>query len=749
MPPGRNEACPCGSGKKFKHCCGDPGASGGAAPVGPPDFSALIALVNQGHLQEAETRTRAHLEQQPEAGALWKVLSVAQLRQGKEALPALERAALLLPADAEAQANLGAALLERQAWEPALQSLRRALQLDARNPQALLDAAQAQRALGRPHEAVKLYHWALQLEPRRREAHNDLGNAYLELGKAGEAVQCYRYALQLKPDDPSVICNLANALRQLGQFAEAIALSRGALALAPTLAMAHNNLGLCLAAQGSATEARSSFQEALRLEPRYLEAHYNLGQLCAGQGARREAVAAYGRALELSPHRTDILCSLGQVLFEARRVHEAAECYQRALTLDPKLLDAYLGLAKVRRVQGLYAEAEQSCQAALMLQPDSVAALHVLGELRADRGAFSEAQQLFERIIVMAPQFVPAYVSLANHRRMTVADESWRAAVEQLLAGALPLGDETSLRFALGKYLDETGQFAAAFEQYRRANECSKRVSGAYDPAKLSARIGRILELFHSGVVGAGASDSQRPVFIIGMPRSGTSLAEQILASHPAVFGAGELHFWNKAFERLESQARQPQQLAGTVGEIARDYLEYLGTHAGDATRVIDKMPANFLYAGLIHAVFPRARIIHMRRDPRDTCLSIYCQNFYNASPYANDLANLAHYYREYLRISAAWRAALPPESWLEVPYETLVTQPELWTRRMLEFLDLPWDERCLQFHRTERVVITASRWQVRQQLSTGSIGRWRNYAAHLGPLAELAEPEGAALPGA
>jgi tetratricopeptide (TPR) repeat protein len=740
MAIARNERCPCGSGRKFKHCCGSAGASPTGAPAGPPDLSALTALVNDGHLAQAEARARAHLEQQPEAGALWKVLSVAQLRQGKDALAALERAAQLLPADAEAHANLGAVLLERQAWESALESLRRALKLEPRNPQVLLDAAQAQRALGRPLEAVTLYHWALQLEPRRREAHNDLGNAYLELGKAQEAVQCYRYALQLKPDDPLVLCNLANALRQLGQFPEAISLSRRSLLLAPTLAMARNNLGLCLAAQGGAAEAIDCFQEALRLEPRYLEAYCNLGMIYAQQGARREAAAAYARALELSPNRRDILCSLGQVLFDSRRVQEATECYRRALELDPKLLDAHLGLAKAQRVQGLYAEAELSCQAALKLQPDSVAALHVLGELRIDRGEFLEAQQLFTRIIALAPQYVPAYVGIASHRRMSAEDGPWRSAVEQLLHGPLPLGEETSLRFALGKYFDDTGQYEAAFEQYRRANECSKRLSGSYDAAKLSAQIDRTLRLCRSGALSAGASDSQRPVFIIGMPRSGTSLAEQILASHPAAFGAGELHFWNKAFERLDSAAQQPAQLAGDVAEVARDYLEYLGTHAGDAARVIDKMPANFLFAGVIHAVFPRARIIHMQRHPLDTCVSIYFQNFYNVSPYANDLQNLAHYYREYLRISAAWRASLPSHSLLEVPYEALVMEPEKWTRRMLEFLDLPWDERCLQFHRTERVVITASRWQVRQQLSTASIGRWRHYATHLDALAGLAE---------
>ena len=326
---------------------------------------------------------------------------------------------------------------------------------------------------------------------------------------------------------------------------------------------------------------------------------------------------------------------------------------------------------------------------------------------------------------------------------MTSEDTAWLRGVQGLLSAGLPLKDEMDLRYALGKYFDDTGSFEDAFSQYRQANELSKRYRAEYDGAKLTERVGRIMHLCDADFLRHTreyASQSELPVFIIGMPRSGTSLAEQILASHPAVLGAGEIRFWDKAFEKLEAAARAPAELAATVPAVRHAYLERLGDQAGGPRRIIDKMPANFLYAGLIHAVFPRARIIHMRRQPLDTCLSIYFQNFFNVSVYANDLKSLAHYYGEYLRICEYWRSVLPPTAFLEVPYEALIEDQEGWSRRMVEFLGLPWDPRCLDFHNTERVVITASRWQVRQRLNAASIGRWRNYATHLAPLAHLAQ---------
>ncbi len=709
----------------------------------PQQLAALVALVQQGHLAEAEAQAQALVRTQPAAGIFWKILSVALLRQEKDALAALRQAAQLLPQDAEAHANLGAELHARGELEAALVSLRRSLTLKPRDPEVLSEAADVQRQLGRLREALTLYQWALQADPRRVEALNNLGNVLLVLSQPVEAVRCYRRALEVKPDDAQVLCNLGNALRELGQLQEALEVSRRAISLAPRLAMAHNNLGLLLAGRGERAEAAASYREALRLRPAYPQAMSNLGNLLRDLGERRESLALLQQAVQLDPNSADGHCHLGYALLDTRRAADAAASFRGALCLNPQHLTAHLGLAAALRVQGLYAEAEASCQAALAVAPASADALNLLGELCADRGRFAEAQDLFLRAISVAPEFVPAYGSIAAHRRMTSADGAWLKGAESLLAKPLPLSEEIHLRYALGKYFDDVGEYDRAFESYRQANELSKRLGSGYDRGRLTELVERIMTRCDGAFVRAerpGACDSQRPVFIIGMPRSGTSLTEQILASHPAVYGAGEVRFWDRAF------AQPGPADTSALARLAGEYLAKLGAQEGESLRVTDKMPANFLYAGLIHAALPRARIIHMQRNPLDTCLSVYFQNFFNVSPYANDLDSLAHYYGEYLRIMAHWRGVLPAATLLEVPYEALVADTERWTRRMLEFIELPFDARCLEFHQTERVIITASKWQVRQKISTASAGRWRHYEKYLGPLAHLAA--GAAVHG-
>jgi hypothetical protein len=321
---------------------------------------------------------------------------------------------------------------------------------------------------------------------------------------------------------------------------------------------------------------------------------------------------------------------------------------------------------------------------------------------------------------------------------MTAADSDWREAAERALARGIPLAHAVNLHHALGKYHEDLGESEAAFAEHASGNALARRSNPPYDRAATTARIDAILAAYDGptlnalAAAGAGVS-SDRPVFIVGMPRSGTTLAEQILASHPDVHGADELLFWNLAAEQAHTTPAGKR--AETIARLATEYLAQLARHSSTTARVTDKLPGNFENVGLIHAALPMARFIHLERDPRDTCLSIFFQGFTAAHTYATDLDDLAHYYREYRRLMTHWRATLPAGTLLDVQYEGLVTDPDAWTRRMLGHVGLPWDARCLEFHRTERSVLTASGWQVRQPLHTSSVGRWQRYQRFLGPL--------------
>jgi tetratricopeptide (TPR) repeat protein len=741
MNPGRNELCPCGSGKKYKRCCAMMPAASRQEMPDPREIGILVALIDQSRFGEAEQGARTLLARHPDAGMPWKLLSVALLRQGKEALQALRRTAELLPNDAEAHANLGAALHDQGRWAESLASLTKSLAIQPHDAQVLVDAANATKALGRAREAVALYEQALQSNPRSIEAHNNLGNAFLELGQLDAAAGCYGRALGVAPNDAQIHCNLSNAYRRLGRLDEALASCRRAIALDTHLSVAHNTLGLILAALGQLEQAAASYRQALKLNGSDIEALNNLGNVLRDLREPGEAAACYSWSVELDPNNAGNHCNLGNALLDLQRIDEAAASFARALALQPDSALAHVSLATARRLQHQADDAEKHCRAALLIDPNFGEALSLQGELHADRGRFYEAEKMFRQVIAINPQSPFAFFSIAAHRKMSGDDAAWLGGVQALLARRLPLRHEINLRYALGKYFDDIGQYDAAFDSYRLANELTKSHGSPYDRQKMTERVAEIILSFEAAFMRQAhnaAPGSEMAVFIVGMPRSGTSLTEQILASHPAVFGAGELTFWDRAFAAYESQGLKDHRGAGLVPGMARAYLDRLGELSAGAQRVIDKLPGNFMNLGLIHAALPGAKIIHMQRHPIDTCLSIYFQNFLHMGHYAHDLEDLAHFYGEYLRIIAHWRAMLPATQLLEIPYEALIEDQEGWTRQMLEFIGLPWDSKCLDFHLTNRVILTTSKWQVRQKIHAASAGRWSNYQKFVGPLLPL-----------
>jgi Flp pilus assembly protein TadD len=780
---GRNEACICGSGRKYKRCCGRPDAMAAAGKVAAPplDVSGLKELLRARRFSELESHVRARLATQRDsgskrdAGILWKLLGASLHAQGHDPIEALQTAARLLPRDAEAETNLGNALRARGRLTEAAEHHRRALLLDPTYAEAhnnlgsvLKDLGQLEAAaasygqavalkpqfalahnnLGivlrerrRPEEAIAAHRRALALVPDSADAHAQLGNALRDLERREEAVASYRRALVMEPEHVEALLNMGDALLALERFESAAEHYRRLLALRPDAAEVHGNLGNALRELGQAQAAHEAYRRALELRPDASEMHNNLGNALLDLGRFEEATASYRHALELNPSSAKAHKNLGSALRELGQLEEAEASLERALALEPASADVLTSLATVQRLLGRGEEADAKVQRALELDPGEVSAAIARADFAVDRGDFEGAEALYRDAFARDSDSAVAWAGIVTTRRMHGADAAWFMQAEQLAERPRRPRAEVALRFAMGKYLDDIGEYDQAFANYAKANERVKTYRPPHDRRQLEETFEFVRQLYDAEWIEAArarAPIEHRPIFVVGMPRSGTSLAEQILASHPDVFGAGELSFWKTASLRVSKASIESGPETALLDALAAEYDRFLAKLSPERRYVVDKMPANFAHLGMIHAALPDARIIHMRRHPIDTCLSIYFQNFHVAHSYANDLDDLAHFHDEYRRLMVHWLAVLPPEVILEVPYEGLVADPESWSRRMVEFAGLSWDEACLESHRTQRTVRTFSRWQVRQKISTGSVERWRRYAAHVGPLLRL-----------
>jgi tetratricopeptide (TPR) repeat protein len=496
----------------------------------------------------------------------------------------------------------------------------------------------------------------------------------------------------------------ANKSMSEGEHVQAVALYQDLLALQPRHAEGFNNLGIAFYTLHRYQEAEQCYREAVQINPEYAEALCNLGTL--RQGNPLEAEQWLRRALKANPLHAQALGKLGLTLASADRQQEAKASFEAALQVEPRHSVALLGLGQIARTEG----------------------------------RFEEAEALIRRALSVDPKMPAAWAALNGLRKMTAADGDWLERAEEIVGSGISLWEEAELRFAIGKYCDDVDDYERAFQNYARANELLKTVAGKYDREAHSRFVDDLIRGHSREAMSdvGNSSDSMRPVFVVGMPRSGTSLAEQIIASHPDAKGAGELPFWLDAARAHQRELRQ-----GILGEPARrkladEYLQVLNSQNPDALHVVDKTNANCDYLGLLYSVFPKARFVYMRRHPIDTCLSCFFQQFSTGRRFTMDLSDLADYFRIHRRVMEHWCNALPAGRILEVRYEDLVADQEKWTRKMLDFLGLEWNERCLSFHQTARSIATASAWQVRQKIYNRSVGRWHNYEKFIGPLMGL-----------
>jgi tetratricopeptide (TPR) repeat protein len=628
--PGRNDPCPCGSGRKFKQCCAITSPARAAAPT---PTAAPVDPLNM------------------KSGA------ITQAGQLSSHFSPLQRVL-----------RLGAAT----GGDPVPVAPVATSQAGGESARAYINLARGYRAAGRHSDAIQALRQATRLDPANHGTWQDLGIALTQIGRLPEAIGAFRRAIAAKAD----------------------------------FVPAHHMLGVTLEAQGNETLAVNALRRAVALSPKLADAHARIGTLMLSLSRRTEAIAALRRAAEVAPQADIGRLALAKALVAEDRQDEAIVVLRRMLARSPGSFDAR----------------------------------KMLGDALSYAGQFEEAGREYQKAIETGRQPISAYHSMVMSRKLTEADRPLIDGMQRVLQrGGLQDYLLMILHFALGKALDDLKDYAAAMEHFDAANRLRHR-SSKLDRARLKEQFDDIIERFTPAYFATHAalgSDDETPLLVLGMPRSGTTLTEQIITSHPAVAAGGELPYWLEAGPPWLGGGLRSMTVENAQS-VADEYMTVLRDLGPDAARVTDKMPPNFMWIGLIHLLFPKARIIHCKRNPIDTCLSIYSTYFTARMDFSGDRGDLVFFYRQYERLMEHWRNVLPPLVYHETQYEELVGDRDVRSRELIAFCGLDWDDACMLPEQNERQVRTASVWQARQPVYKTLVERWRRYEPWLGELREL-----------
>ena len=673
-------------------------------------------LYSRGEHRQAVRVCRQIIQARPANADAHNILgvSLAALGEAPEAVEELKRAIKLNPQASSYHANLGEILRQSGKLADAEQSLEAAVRLDANNAQSL----------------------------------NNLGIIRYEQKRFGEAIDYYRRAVESRPQMSEALNNLGNALRMTGDVDGAMQAYQDALTLRDIYPEAYNNLGTLLQQDRKLDEAEHALRKAIQQNPKYIEAHNNLAQLLHAQKKDVEALRILAEALKFAPTNVQTLLITARVQMR-RNANDAAEGAARlALKQEPENSEALTILGQLMHETDRYEEALEVLEKALKHRPDSPEARNFYGVALKSMGRMDEARDNILRALKMNDSMYGAYANLNDlvdfsegpgaelfDRMETIFETVSNPEADQYLP----------LHFAYAKALEDRGQHAKALEHYIVGGRM-KRAQLDYKEPEIFSFFDSIRETFSKAVFEnrkfAGIDD-ERPTFIVGMPRSGSTLVEQILSSHPDVYGAGEVKYLSRSLsllrDRFPSLPKYPQlvEKAGPaqLEIVAKSYLQALTKGAGNAKRITDKLLTNYFFVGLVNLLYPNAKIIHTQRNPVDTCLSGFTKLFKDDMPHSYELGELGRYYGKYREIMNHWAQVLPEGALITVQYEDVVADTEKEARRLIDFLGLPWDDKCVDFHKSDRPVKTASVAQVRKPIYKTSLERWKKYGEGLQPL--------------
>jgi tetratricopeptide (TPR) repeat protein len=613
--------------------------------------------------------------------------------------------------------------------------------------ESLLDKAILSHEARDLDHAESLYQDVLRAQPDHPEALNLLGLVLQDRGKSEDSIALITRALDADPDFPDAYANLARGLNFLGKMEQAADAARKATELDPALGEGWLQLGRASLSLGQHQTALAALSQALPHFPESSELHAGIGFAAQSVGDAATAIDAWRRVLELEPGRVDAMINLGSAYCRTKRLDDALALHRRAVGNAPGNTAALGALAWSLHQSYEPAELVEVCRALLAVEPEHADILTLQGSGLTWLGRVDEAAASFQAALTLQPDYVPATQLLARVKPEMMDAPTIARVGAQMDNLGLSVEDRVMAGFAAAMALEKAGDFDAAFQLYQTANALShaqgEATGNRFKPDDYDIYIDWARNAFTPSTFAEMrpvGHPSELPVFIVGMPRSGTSLVEQIAASHPKVFGAGELLDIGDILARLNpAQAHRRPHLwdREQIDRETEQHILHLRDLGGDAIRVIDKMPDNIKVLGQIRVLFPNARLIVCRRDPRDVCVSCFTTPFGETINWAWDIEDCAKVAVDTERLLDVWRSVLPGPV-LEISYEALVADMETESRRLIEFLGLEWDQACLAFHKTERPVTTASTLQVRQPIFSSSIGKWRRYETHLGPMLRI-----------
>jgi len=675
-------------------------------------INSIIELYSSGHISEALDTAQTLISLHPSESLLHNISGVCYKAVGQleMAVGCFEKAIAIKPDFTDAHYNLGLTLQELNQLDAAVKSYEVTLELQKNYIKAYNNLGIIYKELGQMEDAVKSFEQAIALQPDYAEAHNNLGTTLEEMGQLDEAVNCYEKALGIHPDYVEVHNNLGNTLNLLGQNDEALNSYKQVLSINPDSADAHNNIGIIYQEMGQVEEAIKYYKKVIAINPEHAEANNNLGSCHNGLKQFDDAVKNYGKAIAINPNHYEAHSNLGITLHELGQSDEALNSFKQVLIINPYDADAY----------------------------------NYIGIILQELGQTDEAFSNFVHALAIDPGNTEFHLNLALMKNYKKGDTQLIQMQSLLSANNLSQSERIQLCFALAKAYADLGEKDELFKVLNEGNQLRKEELN-YSIEKDLDSHSLLRKMFISNIENSPSYDSLpiSPIFIVGMPRSGTTLVEQIISSHHKVYGAGELSVLSHLIAPIMNDYvayNHPLSLQKILS-IRQRYSNNLSNLNASESIITDKMTQNFRYIGFILKAFPEAKIINLKRDSRAVCWSIY-KSYFPAEGlgFAFNMEDLARYCNSYNELMIFWHEQFPNKIY-DICYEDLTTNQEEEIKQLLEYCELDWDDNCLNFHKNKRAVKTTSSLQVREKIYQGSSEAWKKYETQIQPLIDGLKP--------